>query len=78
MAIYRLLRNSSFGPEEVAAMTAAYEQTLSALGITNRSDPATEIIAAKIIAIAQSGKIDPEALREVTIEELCSCSHSEP
>jgi len=55
VAIYRLLQNSAFGPEEVSRMTAAYEDVLRALGLANRTDPITEIVAKKIIEIAQTG-----------------------
>ena len=74
MAIYRLLQNSSFGPEEVAVMTEAYEQTLLALGVTNRSDPITEEIALKIIAMTRAGESDPTVLSARAAEELSSCS----
>jgi hypothetical protein len=44
MAIYRLLKNRAFGPDEIKVLTTAYED---ALRLTNRSDRATEIIAKK-------------------------------
>ena len=31
MAIYRILQNAPFGPDEIARLVAAYEQTLAAL-----------------------------------------------
>jgi hypothetical protein len=59
MAIYRLLQNSAFGPEEIACMTTAYEEALRVLGLTDRADPMTEILAKKIVEIAQTGERDP-------------------
>jgi hypothetical protein len=47
MAIYRLLKNRAFGPDEIKVLTTAYEDALRALRLTNRADPATEIIAKK-------------------------------
>ncbi len=44
MAIYRILRNSTFGPQEISKMTAAYEVALVELGIDDRADPRTEIM----------------------------------
>jgi hypothetical protein len=44
MAIYRILRNSTFGPRDISRMTTAYEVALIELGI-DRADPRTEIIA---------------------------------
>jgi|AmaraimetFIIA100_FD_contig_123_13473_length_3447_multi_5_in_0_out_2_1 hypothetical protein len=47
MAIYRLLKNRAFGPDEIKVLTTAYEDALRVLRLTNRSDRATEIIAKK-------------------------------
>ena len=70
MAIYRLLKNSAFGPEEIKVLTTAYEDTLRTLRLADRADPATEIIAKKIIEFAQRGERDPLQLRERAIESL--------
>lgn len=63
MAIYRLLQNSAFGPEEIERMTTAYEDALRILGLTDRADPMTEILAKKIVEIAQTGERDPAQIR---------------
>lgn len=63
MAIYRLLQKSAFGPEEIERMTTAYEDGLRVLGLTDRADPFTEILAEKIIEIAQTGERDPAQIR---------------
>jgi hypothetical protein len=70
MAIYRLLKNSAFGPEEIKVLTTAYEDTLRTLRLADRADPATEIIAKKIIEFAQRGERNPLRLRERAIESL--------
>jgi hypothetical protein len=70
VAIYRILKNSSFGPEEIARMTTAYEDTLRVLGLADRADPITEIIAKKIIEVAQTGERDPLRIRAQAIAEL--------
>jgi len=59
MTIYRLLQKSAFGPEEIERMTTAYEDALRVLRLTDRADPLTEILAKKIIEIAQTGERDP-------------------
>jgi len=48
MAIYRLIANGSFGPDEIEVMTAAYEDALIDLRVTNRDNPITELIAKSI------------------------------
>jgi hypothetical protein len=65
MAIYRLLKNRAFGPDEIKVLTAAYAEALA-----NRSDPTTEIVAKKIIQLAQRGECDPVRLRECAIRSL--------
>jgi hypothetical protein len=70
MAIYRLLKNGVFGPDDVKVLTTAYEEALRALRLKDRSDPATEMIAKKIIELAQRGERDPVRLREYAIRGL--------
>lgn len=62
MAIYGYLQNSGFDPEAVKAMTAAYEAVRERLGLTDRSDPLTQLVAKKVIEIAQTGVRDPGEL----------------
>ena len=70
MAIYRLLKNGVFGPDDVKVLTTAYEEALRVLRLKDRSDPATEMIAKKIIELAQRGERDPARLREYAIRGL--------
>jgi hypothetical protein len=74
MTIYRLLQNSPLGPEEIGCLVAAYEQTLDALGLKDRNDPITQLVARKIIEIAQTGVREPRRLASMAIEELGSVS----
>lgn len=53
MAIYKLIANGSFGPKEIEVMSAAYESALVNLGIANRDDPITELIAKAIVGRSQ-------------------------
>src|SRR4051794_35816322 len=70
MAIYRLLQNSPLGPEEIAVLTDAYERTLRALGLVDRSDPVTELIAKKVIELAQRGVREAPQLAALVVKEL--------
>jgi len=72
MAIYRLLQNHAFEPEAITVLAAAYEDTLRSLGLTERTDPLTQIVAEKIIQLAQHGECDPVRLRELALETLSS------
>ena len=70
MAIYRLLREASFGQDEIDRMTAAYELCLEKLRLADRDDPVTEILAKKIIDVARTGAGNPAELCQKAIEDL--------
>ena len=68
MAIYRLLKKSTLGPEEISRITEAYEQALQTLCVKDRDDPLT--VAKIIIKIAQTGTHDAAQLSVQAIAEL--------
>ena len=70
MAIYRLLKNSTLEPKEISCIMQAYEQALRTLCVKDRDDPLTEMIAKKIIKIAQTGVHDAAQLSAMAITEL--------
>jgi hypothetical protein len=51
-------------------LTTAYEKTLHTIGLVDRNDPLAEMIAKKIIEIAQTGERDPAKLSALAIKEL--------
>ena len=70
MAIYRMLQGMAFDDKDVKAMTSAYEAILADLGLTDRTDPVTEIVARKIITFCQVDGCDPDALREQVLKDI--------
>jgi len=70
MAIYRLLQNSAFAPEDIAPLADAYEECLRTLKLSDRSDPLTEFLAKKIIEIAQTGVRDSGQLGRLALAEI--------
>src|SRR5262249_31337704 len=70
MAIYRIFRERVFEPEAVISMAKAYEGVLVALRLTHRQDSITELVAKKIVEIAEMGERDPARLRDRALEEL--------
>jgi hypothetical protein len=70
MAIYRQLRNHAMGPKEVGRIAAAYEQALRILCVKDRDGPLTEMIAQKIIKIAQARIKDAAQISALAIKEL--------
>ena len=59
-----LVQQSSFGPEEVKVLVGAFEEALRELRLMDRKDPATLLVAKRIIELAQKGERDPIRLRE--------------
>ena len=74
MTLRRLLQNSAFGPDEIKRMTTAYEDALRVLGFVDRTDAITEIVAKKVIEIAQTGERDPFRIRAAPLRTLESLS----
>jgi hypothetical protein len=70
MAIYRLIANGTFGPEEIKAMTAAYEAALVDLGLVDRDDPITEIVATAIVAVSSRGERDPTTIKDRALSAI--------
>lgn len=70
MAIYRLIASGTFDPEAIEAMTAAYEGALSDLGLIDRTDPLTELIATSIINVTEAGERDSERIKERALNAL--------
>ena len=70
MVIYRLLKTCAFDPEDVECLSKAYEDALRTLGLVERSDAANQLIARKIIEVAQNGERDPARIRALAIAEL--------
>lgn len=70
MAIYKLIANGSFGPDDIEVMKAAYEAALVDVGVTNREDPITELIAKSIVNVTASGKRDPKQVMERALNAL--------
>ena len=70
MAIYRLIASGHFGPDEIEAMTKAYEAALLELRIIDRKDPLTEIIAKSIVNVTATGARDPEVISKRALNAL--------
>jgi hypothetical protein len=70
MPIYRLLQNLPMGPDEINRMTTAFENALRTVGIEDRNDPMAEMIAKKIVEIAQTGVRDPAEISAQAISTL--------
>ena len=69
MPIYPLLKSQgSFEPEEVAMLGNIFEDVLRTLGLVDRQDPVTEMVATKLVEVAKAGVRDPIRLKALTIQ----------
>ena len=77
MAIYRLLENASFDPDKIRVMVEAYECACRQLELSgDRSDQLTELVAKKIIEIAQAeADADPQIICRQSLQELGISTH---
>jgi CRP-like cAMP-binding protein len=68
MPIRQFLKQTpAFGPEDFKILAAVFEDALARLGLINLNDPATTIVAKRIIAVASRGERDPVRLREAAL-----------
>ncbi len=67
MPIRAFIRDTSFDPEAVAILNAAYVAVCADLGLSDHTDRATEMIAKKIIELASDGQRDPQRLRAAAL-----------
>jgi hypothetical protein len=70
MSIYKLIQNTPLEPHDLQRLITAYEQTLLALGLKDRDDSLTRIVAQKIFEVGQTGIEDPAEISKVVIEQL--------
>jgi hypothetical protein len=70
MPIRPFLAGEPFDPEIIAKMSAALESVCDALGLKLVDDPATRLVAEKIIALVQRGVRDAGTLSATTLKEL--------
>jgi hypothetical protein len=72
MPIRPFLAGQPFDPEIIQTMSAALEDVCQALGLHIVDDPATRLVAQKIIELAQRGMRDAAMLSAATLREFKS------
>jgi hypothetical protein len=70
MAIYKLIENALLRPDEIQRLIAAYHETLHVLGLHDRDDPLTQIVANMVFEIAQTGIEDAAQISKLAIKQL--------
>ena len=70
MPIRPFLAGQAFEPELVRQMSLALESVCEKFGMELTDNPATRVVAQKIIELAQRGVRDAPTLSEMTLQEL--------
>jgi hypothetical protein len=70
MPIRPFLAGQAFEPELIRQMSLALETICGKFGMKLADDPATRVVALKIIEFAQRGVRDAPTLSEMTLKEL--------
>ena len=65
-----LEREAVFGPEDIAGITAAFDDALRQLGLVDRKDPIVLVVARTTIQLAREGERDPKSLSDKVVEFL--------
>ena len=64
------VEQQSFGPEDIEILSNAFEEAVRELRLVDRTDPATQLVAKRIIELAQQGERDPIRLREGAVKGI--------
>jgi hypothetical protein len=70
MPIRPFLAGQAFEPEIIRQMSIALERVCEKLGLNLTDDPATRLVAQKIIELAQRGVRDATTLSAMTLKEF--------
>ena len=70
MPIRPFLAGQAFEPDAIREMSLALESVCGKLNLALTDDPATRLVASKIIELAQRGVRDAAALTAMTLKEF--------
>jgi hypothetical protein len=70
MPINRLLRGSKLDPDKVELLNRAFDLALRSLGLVDRNDPITELVAEKVIEVHELGVNDPAEIADIAVKRI--------
>jgi len=70
MPVRPFLSGQAFQPETIRNMSIALERVCAALDLTMRDDPATRLVATKILEMAQRGITDHATISQLVLKEF--------
>lgn len=69
---YSVIADAGLESDAVIAVLVAFERVREALGLADRTDPLTMIVANKLIELAKAGERDPQRLCELTLRAIAA------
>ena len=70
MPIDQVIKEGKLDPESGAVLNRAYEHVLQELGLVNRKDAVTAVVAEKVVEVGATGASDPEEIAKAAIKRL--------
>ena len=70
MTIVSLLKDNTFGPPDIQAMSTALEDICNILSVADQAKSERELLATRIIALALQGQRNAASLRDRTLREI--------
>jgi hypothetical protein len=70
MPLHAFVQETEFEPDVLASMGIAFAAACEALGLADKTDKATELVASRIIALARRGEHDSERLKAAVLKGL--------
>ncbi len=67
MPLCAFVHEAEFEPELLASMGVAFAAACEALGLADKTDKVTELVASRIIALARCGEHDAERLKAAVL-----------
>jgi hypothetical protein len=69
MSIRLFLHGAAFDPDDIQAMSMAFDDVCKALSLPNADKHSREVIAARIVELARRGERNPDRLRDRVLKE---------
>ena len=70
MTIVPFLRDNMFGPQDIQAMSTAFEEICDILNMADQAKGDRELLAKKIIALARRDECNAALLRDSMLREI--------
>ena len=70
MPIADFLDGELFDPEALGAISSAFKDICATVGLSDKSDKATELVARRLIRLARAGERDAGRLRTAVLASL--------